>query len=362
VTILGSVKPPETPGQPELPSLAIAVLTFRRPADLAEVIPLLITQAQQVSERVRPHVLVIDNDPDASARTFIEGYDTTANDTDASVTGTSSSDPGGADASDTRPGGTAAVPLVYVHEPQPGITAARNRALAASAGVDLLVFIDDDERPTASWLRSLLDVQFGSGCAAVAGPVVSIYEREPEAWITAGRYFERKRHDTGAALDVAATNNLLLDLRQIRRYGLTFDLGLGISGGGDTLFTRQIIANGGRMLWSAEASVTDVVPRSRVTRRWVVLRAFRSGNSWSVTSLMLAGAGSGAGSGLARARTRLELTARGGVRAAAGLAQIVAGMLMISPAWRARGTRTLARGAGMLSGAWGYGYSEYRRR
>ncbi|MCU1478499.1 MAG: glycosyl transferase family 2 [Subtercola sp.] len=308
------------------------------------MVPLLLAQALEVAGLVRAHVLVVDNDPDASARAFIEGY------------------------------ATDAVPLVYAYEPQPGITAARNRALTACSGIDLLVFIDDDERPSASWLRALLDVQRESGCTAVAGPVVSVYEREPEAWITAGRYFERKQHATGAALEVAATNNLLLDLRQLRRFGLTFDLSLGISGGGDTLFTRQIVANGGRMLWSAEASVTDVVPRARVTRRWVVLRAFRSGNSWSVTSLMLAGGGTGKaagtsrgtgpgpGTGLARALTRLELSARGGIRAAAGLAQIVAGMLMIDPAWRARGTRTLARGAGMLSGAWGYGYHEYRRR
>jgi succinoglycan biosynthesis protein ExoM len=28
---------------------------------------------------------------------------------------------------------------------------------------------------------------------------------------------------------------------------------------------------------------------------------------------------------------------------------------------RALGTRTMARGAGMLAGAWGYSYQEYRR-
>ncbi|GGF13838.1 glycosyltransferase family 2 protein [Subtercola lobariae] len=310
----------------EPPSLAIAVLTFRRPSDLAEVIPLLLEQALQVAALARGHVLVVDNDPGASAREFVESY----------------------------PPQT--TPLIYVHEPQPGITAARNRALSASAENDMLVFIDDDERPSAEWLRSLLEVRRASGCAAVAGPVISAYDREPEAWITAGRYFERLRHETGAELIVAATNNLLLDLRQIRAFGLSFDPGLGISGGGDTLFTRQIVAHGGRMLWSAEASVTDVVPRARVTRRWVVLRAFRSGNSWSVTSLLLAP------DTLSRARTRLTLSARGGARAGLGLAQIVAGMLRVSPAWRARGTRTLARGAGMLSGAWGYGYREYRRR
>ena len=46
------------------PTLAIAVLTFRRPAPLADLIPLLIEQARAVSNEAAAYVLVVDNDPD----------------------------------------------------------------------------------------------------------------------------------------------------------------------------------------------------------------------------------------------------------------------------------------------------------
>jgi len=106
--------------------VAVAVVTFRRPADLAELLPRLLAQvAGPLSDEpgVRARVLVVDNDVvdgAGSAWPIVEPH-------------------GGA--------------VQYELEPTPGIAAARNRALTASlaAGDDLLVFIDDDERPVADW-------------------------------------------------------------------------------------------------------------------------------------------------------------------------------------------------------------------
>lgn len=312
-----------------LPTLTIAVLTFRRPDDLSAILPALVDQAASVSEQVTARVLVVDNDPAASARAAVETAGADARHQDVQVD--------------------------YVSETEPGIAVARNRALAESGKSDLLVFIDDDERPSATWLADLLALQRQHGAAAVVGPVVSAFAHEPDPWITAGEFFVRRRLLTGTAVDVAATNNLLLDLSFIRREGLRFDAELAVHGGEDTLFTRQIVARGGLMLWCAEALVTDVVPPSRLTRRWVVLRAFSSGNGWSLTSVMLAPGAT------ARARVRARLTSGGLVRVVGGVARILRGALFGSVAQRARGVRTLARGAGMLGGAWGYRYQEYRR-
>lgn len=308
-------------------SLVIAVLTFRRPEDIAAALPLLVAQAETARQPGFPvRILVVDNDPTASARETVEGF-----------------------------AARSAVPVRYVVEPVAGISAARNRALAESADQDLLVFIDDDERPTATWLRSLLDTYRTTGSAAVVGPVVSEFEVPPEPWITAGRFFVRRRLPTGTALDVAATNNLLLDLRQVRRHGLTFDLAFGTGGGEDTMFTRTLHRLGAAMTWCDEAVVIDVVPSSRLTRRWVTHRAFSSGNSWSLTSLALAA------SGQDRLRVRVGATSLGLVRVAGGALRLLLGLTSRSLQLRARGVRTLARGAGMLAGAWGYSYQEYRR-
>jgi len=302
-------------------SVVVAVLTYRRPEDLAAVLPLVAEQAGACEPPAR--VLVVDNDAAASARALVEGS--------------------GLDR------------VSYVCEPQPGIAAARNRALREAAGDDLLVFLDDDERPGPGWLQHLLDTREATGSAGVVGPVFSSFATPPDPWIAAGRFFDRRRLPTGTVLDVAATNNLLLDLRQVRAAGTTFDERFGLSGGSDTLFTRQLVDAGLRLVWCDEAVVTDVVPASRATRSWVLRRALRSGNGWVRVALVLAPTAG------ARARVRVALTARGAVRAAGGAARLVLGALVGRTDLRARGMRTAARGAGMLLGACGWTYVEYRR-
>jgi len=327
---------PSTPGTttPDAPvRLTVAVLTFRRPGDLDAVLPLLVEQADAATALgVVARVVVVDNDPDGSARDRVER--------------------GAAEALAATDG---RVRVEYAHEATPGIAAARNRALDVGGDDDLLVFLDDDERPSERWLVELLGLQRTTGAAAVVGPVRSEFAVPPEPYIVAGGFFERRRPATGTRLDVAATNNLLLDLAAVRRWGLRFDLALGQLGGEDTLFTRSIVARGGTMLWCAEAMVTDVVPAARVTRRWVLQRAYSSGNGWGLTSVMLAG------SGPARLVVRLRLTGQGLVRLAGGAARWATGVATASLGRRARGLRTVLRGAGMVSGAWGAGYREYGR-
>jgi len=310
--------------------VVIAVLTYRRPEDISLALPRLAAQAKTLGDGDPPPatVLVIDNDPAASAREAVQDI-----------------------------AGTLSPGLVrYAHEPRPGIAAARNRALADAGTADLLVFIDDDEVPSERWLAQLVELQRRSGAAAVVGPVISEYEHEPEPWIQAGRFFRRRRLATGTRLTVAATNNLLLDLQQIRALGLRFDERFGLSGGSDTLFTRQLVQRGGSMLWCDEAVVVDRVPASRLTRGWVLRRALRSGNSAARVNLELAAAAA------PRLAARASSLASGSLRLLGGAARLGAGLVTGSTAHQAMGLRTAARGLGMASAAFGYVYSEYRRK
>lgn len=299
-------------------TVTVAMLTYRRPDDLRSALPLVCAQLPAT----HAELLVVDNDPDGGARPVVEA------------------------AGDAR--------IRYVHEPTPGIAAARNRALADTTA-DVLVFIDDDERPGEGWLESLLAVHERERCAAVVGPVVSEYEIEPEPWIRDGGFFERRRPATGAVVEAAATNNLLLDMAVVRRLGLEFDVRYGLTGGSDTLFTRRLSAAGERIVWCAEAPVVDVVPRGRLTRRWVLQKALRSGNSWSRTSLELAPGG------LRSLPVRVRLLGEGLVRVAGGGARLALGKVTRDRRHEARGSRVLARGAGLVSGAVGWIYTEYRR-
>ncbi|GGL87418.1 glycosyltransferase [Nakamurella endophytica] len=319
----GSVPPtgPVAAGLPAgSPPVVVAMLTYRRPDDLEAAVPAVLEQARAVEPPAT--LLVVDNDPAGSARQVLQRW--------------------------------AAPDVRYVHEPRPGIAAARNRALDECPDGALLVFIDDDERPRPGWLAALLQTYREHRPAAVVGAVVSEYDAEPDRWIRAGRFFDRRRLLTGTPTDVAATNNLLLDIAVVRRAGLRFDDRFGQSGGSDTLFSRQL-SQVGALIWCDEAVVVDRVPVSRLTRSWVLRRAFRSGNSWVRTSVVLAP------DARARSAVRLRATGRGAVRTAGGSARLAVGVATRSLAQQARGRRTLARGAGMLAGVWGHVHVEYRR-
>nr|WP_284288167.1 glycosyltransferase family A protein [Angustibacter aerolatus] len=96
-------QPATAPGPVAVTSApVIAVLTYRRPDDLAQVLPALVVQAAATAPRAR--VLVVDNDPDAGAREAVAAF--------------------------------AADGVEYAHEPQPGIAAARNRALDAAGDAE----------------------------------------------------------------------------------------------------------------------------------------------------------------------------------------------------------------------------------
>ncbi|MCU1564029.1 MAG: glycosyl transferase family 2 [Arthrobacter sp.] len=301
--------------------VVIAVLTYLRPARLQALLPVLVRQAAEAPCRTR--VLVVDNDPEASARSIVDSPEFG--------------------------------PVGYICEPRPGIGAARSRALREARGARLLAFIDDDEIPSAGWLRSLLETHRRTEAAAVVGPVVSEFAAKPEEWIVSGGFFVRRRLPTGTEVSVAATNNLLIDLEQIARLGVDFDSRFGLTGGEDTLFTRQIVQRGGKIVWCDEALVTDLVPEDRSTRKWVLQRAFSSGNTWSQVSLELAGGG------YKRLEGHCRLMGAGCVRSVGGALRFAFGLATSSVADKAKGLRTLARGAGMITGVFGYSYQEYGR-
>lgn len=320
----GPEQPTDQPGA----DLVVAVLTYKRTEDILELVPMLVAQAATVAAAVR--VLVVDNDPDGGAREPVE----------ALVAGRS------------LPG------VRYVHEPRPGIAHGRNRALDESVDADLLVFVDDDERPEDGWLSALVDCQRSTGAAAVAGAVVPAHELVADPWIEAGGFFVRQRHPSGSPLPAASTANLLLDLRQLRALGdLRFDVRFGTTGGSDTLFTRQLVQRGGRIVWCDEAVVVDYIRSARVTRDWVLQRAYRSGNSWSRCEVEITEGSA------ARLRVRGRLLLVGLARVVAGVLRLVLGQVSRSLRHQARGRRTVSRGLGMAAGAAGrvYGDAEYRR-
>ena len=346
--------------------LTIAMLTYRRNDYLAQVIPELLAQADDVSDaQTTASVLIVDNDPQSGARAVVEAARAALAGEQSQVVEASGgagqavlSEPSGSADSDAA----ATSRLVYVHEPEPGIVAGRNRALSEAHGSDALIFIDDDEIPSPGWLKALVSTWRAQGCAAVTGPTPPTFEVDPSAWVTASGAFDSWKAADGAQVRSADTGNLLLDLAVVERLGLRFDPRYGLTGGEDSLFTRQLTRAGGVIRFAAGAVVTKRVPAARARRTWVLERSLRSGSSWARVRIDTAGPADGGASGrLARLRLRLGYGAKG--LAKAGIDGARAGVARIRgdvPA-QARYEVSSRGGLGMVVGALGVQVREYGR-
>lgn len=319
-----------TTASPERPRVTVGILTFRRPEQLRANLESVSLRVQEAHAVVEPEILVIDNDPAGSARSVV-------------------------DAVRRDPVASHRVALRYVHEPRPGIPAARNRALDESATARLLAFIDDDEVPEPGWLTSLVRVWRDTDADAVMGRVVAQLPPDLDPWIASSAFFHRASRTTGTVLPAAATGNLLLDLDTVRRTGLRFDESLGLTGGEDTIFTRLLTRNGGRIVWCQESVTLDPVVPERTTRAWVRRRAYAHGNTLQHTRMRLAP------SAAARARVRIAGLAGGPARVALGSTELVAGLCVRDPARQQRGESQVRRGLGVFAAALGRRYQEYRR-
>lgn len=324
------------PGDPARPTtrVVVAMATFRRPDDLARAIPPLLAQCGDLAGATA-RLLVVDNDPEGGAR------DTVA--------------PWLSEHAASAPVAARPAPFTYVHEPVPGIAAARNRALAEAADAEAIVFIDDDETPDDGWLQHLVDAWREWGCAAVTGPVTFWFDGDADEWVRASGVFTRQERPTGSVTRGASSANLLLDLRVLHRLDLRFDDAFGISGGSDTMLAHTLGDRGEQIRWCQEAGVSERVPASRARRDWVFKRTMRTSNSVSRSRLALATTPS------RRVRTTGYLVAVGGYRLVRGSANRLVARVRGEQARDARGAVDQASGLGVLMGAAGVVRYEYRR-
>jgi len=316
-----------------LTTVSVAIATYRRPVELPRLLAALIPQVVEAAARFGSHieVVVADNDPDGSARATVENW--TDGVAESSV-----------------------LSLRVVHEPHPGIASVRNRLLDETVGSDVVVFIDDDETPAEGWLVTLLQAWHDGLADLIAGPVRPVYPEGVAPWIVQGPFHDGPHLETGVAMDHAACGNLLFDRRVVERLGARFP-DYGTRGGEDSAFTKALTDKGATLRWCEEALVLEPVSPARTSARWVLTRSLGNGLSWGA---LLADSASGRGEADSPVR-RAHITAQGAARVAAGAATVLRGIVRRAPQDVGMGGHRLARGAGMMAGAWGVVYDEYAR-
>lgn len=220
----------------------IAIATYRRPAGLQ----LLLDSLEAGIGSTSAEILVVDNDPEESARSVAAEHP-------------------------LRP--------VYVVEPEPGIAEARNRALAHfDNDYRAIIFVDDDEWVSEGWLGTLTAYAARTRADVVVGPVVSVLPEDAPEWIGRGGFIQRPKLQSGHQLATAPTNNTLL-LRDawVRAGSPRFDRSFSVTGGSDADLFRGICKSGATILYCADAVVHEDVPVERLSLRWLRRRATRNG-------------------------------------------------------------------------------------
>lgn len=241
-------------------------------------------------------------------------------------------------------------PVRYVHEKEPGIPSARNRALEEAGDTGYAVFVDDDETVAEDWLLELWKAARKSGATFVQGPVDMRVEDEKDAWWLRSIFFRQKQIEDGAPRHESWTNNVLIDLEFITQHACRFDEKLRFDGGSDTLFFQDVVREGGHGIYAANALVHEIQPPSRLTWSWGLMRQYRYGVTRANTALLR----------MPRWKATLYCLIR-----SAGMVTVGLGYLLTS-LYRGRlgiadGAGFIWRGAGVLMGALGARRLEYAR-
>ena len=234
--------------------VAIIVPTLRRPDSLTRALTSLFAQTG-VGDRIGA-IVVVDNDPEATAR--------------ATVDALTSLSPW---------------PLLYCHAPRPGVATARNAGLKATPA-PLIAFLDDDEAATPGWLSSLIAAQVQTGADVMFGPIRGRVS-EDTGWTTAylERFFGREGPAQTGLIDHAYGCGNSLMVRATALPGpAPFDTGADQSGGEDDLLFEALALRGGRFGWAADAWVDEFAPAHRATLKYALSRAFAYGQSPSQTA------------------------------------------------------------------------------
>ncbi|CAG9168808.1 hypothetical protein LMG23994_01432 [Cupriavidus pinatubonensis] len=217
--------------------------------------------AQELNRSIELEVIVVDNDKFASAEAICTRF-------------------------------RAAHPLVrlsYVQELTSGVSYARNRCLREASG-KWIAFLDDDEVASPRWLIELHSTASAHHADAVFGPVLAKFCGPTPDWLRASRTHERARFASGTRIGWrdARTGNVLLNRELIKTAG-EFDYRFAKTGGEDSFFFACALRSGARLVWCDEAEVHESVPLQRMTKRWLLQRAFYGGSTFTRLNVAIYG-------------------------------------------------------------------------
>ena len=294
--------------------ISICIATYKRPLLLNRLLSALECLKFEKVPRPGIEIIVVDNDPEASAEQVCKKLQSTSK-----------------------------WQIRYSIETSKGVTHARNRSIAnASAASDFIAMIDDDEYPHHSWLEELLLTQAQYQADVVTGPVFPIFEDDVPEWVKKGHFFDPKDQPTGQSLPAAFTGNVLARLGLLKSSDKAFDDRFATKGSEDSYLFMRLRKTGAKIIWSQEAIAYESIPGSRTNLAWLLQRSYWGYSSYSLFEKEI------------YPSRKVQI-----IRAVKGVALLGQGMVTLLPAGFAGKHRfygsciNVARGLGTLSGLLG---------
>lgn len=228
----------------------VCIATYRRPQSLRALLECL---ACQEAPNLTIRVVVVDNDPEQSARLVVSSFVASNQ-----------------------------LEVIYDVEPQPGLSFVRNQALR-NVTADYFAFLDDDETVSKTWLVTMFAALTRFQADAVFGPVHSALPAGAPQWAIGHPSFSRPTTVTGTILTHGVTGNVLVRSKSLgtTENRLWFDPHFAATGGEDSDFFSRLHRSGAKLVSCNEAAAFEEVPLERLSVSWVCRRAFRGGQGYA---------------------------------------------------------------------------------
>lgn len=181
------------------------------------------------------------------------------------------------------------IPFSFAHAPNPGVSNARNAAMAIARGA-LIAFLDDDQEAEPGWLDALVACQAETKADAVFGLTNARLETpfHPYADYIASLYQRTGPQESGPIDHFYGMNNSLLVRATMLASDAPFDPRANESGGEDDLLFSHGQSLGRRYAWCREAHAIEWVEPRRAKISYALKRALAYGqgaceNAWNAT-------------------------------------------------------------------------------
>lgn len=228
--------------------ISIIMPTFRRPEGLKVALESLY---RQLPGPVPVEIIIADNDPDGSARPYVE----------AEIA-------------------KQIADMHYLHVSSPGVSNARNAAIKLAKG-RYIAWLDDDQEAGDSWLADYYEACNDLGAGLVFSPTearipnVTIYENYLE------RFFERAGPgiERGLIDEFYGCGNSFMDRALCELPSPVFDPAANETGGEDDLLFTHIQNRGAKIAWVQSAHCYEDIRPHRATPDYIRKRSFAFGQA-----------------------------------------------------------------------------------